>query len=136
MGLVKTCPLFFEFDFWHSAAFHVSAQHEAKEGRQDALLLQRGRESSVAGLQDGAADGFVSGRDQRSAASRLAQVPGGLRRGPTRLPNHESVPGRPGSASRRARQRTGEIERPGIAASADLWCLLAGMRALASTRPG
>src|ERR1039458_10129636 len=34
-GLMKTYPLFFRLDFWHSAVVHVSAQHRAKEGRQD-----------------------------------------------------------------------------------------------------
>src|SRR5260221_5644527 len=133
---MKTYPLFFDFDFWHSAASHVSAQHRTKEGRQEARILQRGRESPPARLQDGAANGSLSGRDQRPATSRLAQVAGGLRRRPTRLPNHEPVSERPRSASRCAGQRTTEIERPGIAASADLRLLLAGMRALASTRTG
>src|ERR1019366_4833554 len=62
-GLMKTYPLFFRLDFWHSAVVHVSAQHRAKEGRQDSPLFQRGGESPAARLQDCAAHSVVSGRD-------------------------------------------------------------------------
>src|ERR1022692_2801004 len=59
----ETYPLFFRLDFWHSAVVHVSAQHRAKEGRQDSPLFQRRGESPAARLQDCAAHSVVSGRD-------------------------------------------------------------------------
>jgi hypothetical protein len=68
---VKTYPLFKPQEIWHSAASDVLAQHKPEERRQGAPLFQHRRESSAVGREDRTADGFVSGRDQRSAAGRV-----------------------------------------------------------------
>jgi hypothetical protein len=54
-------------------ACDVFAQHQPQEGRQGSPLFQHRRESSRAGRQDRAAHGALPGRDQRPAASGLAQ---------------------------------------------------------------
>ena len=60
---------------------HVSATHRAKEERQDAQLLERGREQASRRRPGGAAARAVSGRDQFLAGGGLAQGDRSVRRG-------------------------------------------------------
>src|ERR1700738_822533 len=80
-AVVKTYPIpklgWFRIDSSH----HVSATHRAQEERQDAPLLERGREQAPWGRAGGAAARFVSRRDQLLAGGRMAQGDRGFRRG-------------------------------------------------------
>src|ERR1035438_7019373 len=113
--------------------FHVSAQHEPEEGRQEPSLLQRGGESARLGRQDSAAYGAVPGRDQRFSADGMAQDAGSIRRRATADTQPELVPRRQGSARRDARQFAGKPGRTGVATPASVRQLLAGKRTLAAT---
>ena len=70
---MKTYPLFKGRAFWHAAASDVFTQHKSQERWQRPPLLQRSREPSRGGRQNGATNGAVFGRDQRPTTVRLAE---------------------------------------------------------------
>ncbi|HXB75507.1 MAG TPA: hypothetical protein VNY05_45160 [Candidatus Acidoferrales bacterium] len=86
---------YFRLDFWNSAAsIFLRCKGRKKEGKPHPYFSYFGVVESVpARLQDRTADGVVSGRDQLPAASRVAQIAGGLCRLRRRLQSHEPVPG-------------------------------------------
>src|SRR5882672_12292023 len=72
---------------------HVSATHRAKEERQDAQLLERGREQASRWRPGGAAACAVSGRDQLLTGGSVAQGDRGVRRGCRPCPDAVAVSG-------------------------------------------
>src|ERR1022692_370093 len=121
---------------WENMAFycfHVSAQHEPEEGRQEPSLLQRSGKPARLGRQDSAAYGAVPGRDQRFSADGMAQDAGSIRRRATTDTQPEFVSRRQRSAGRDARQFAGESGWTGVATPAPVRQLLAGKRTLAAT---
>ena len=74
MAVVKTYPVPIAGFASLDSPGHVFAANPAKEGWQDAQLLERCREPTRRGRPRGAAPRFVSGRDQPYPGRGLAQV--------------------------------------------------------------
>src|SRR6267378_1082520 len=121
-SVVKTYPIpkrgVMQIDSLH----HVSATHRAKEERQDAPLLERGREQASRRRTSGAAACAVSRRDQLLTGGSVAQGDRGVRRECRPCPAAVAVSGGSMRGDRRRRFRrsaspvgdaasTGEAER-------------------------
>src|SRR5450631_1512531 len=91
--VVKTYPIpkrgMVRIDSLH----HVSATHRAKEERQDAQLLERGREQASRRRTSGAAACAVSRRDQLLTGGGVAQGDRSVRRGRGPCPDAVAVSG-------------------------------------------
>src|SRR5439155_2767604 len=134
--VVETYPLCRGVSFWHSATENVSAQQYADQGREGTPLLHGGGKPASAIGESSAAAGVVLGRNQRQPTSGMAQNAGGVRREAAAIHSAESVSGGPAGSRRRHRQRAGEAQRDEAGASAAVWQLLAGMRAMAAVATG
>src|ERR1700674_3396739 len=127
MAVVKTYPIpkrgVMRIDWLH----HVSATHRAKEERQDAQLLERGREQASRWRPGSAAACAVSRRDQLLTGGSVAQGDRGFRRGCRPCPDAVAVSGGSMRGDRRRRfRRSASPVGDAASSSAAIGRLLAG----------